>query len=131
MRYILDKDELEALVPREDLQVRELAIDMLAAEVMRAARVACIHDPKPADEPPMPTYNHTRADGPEEPCPTCKAAAERHAAWVAAGGLRPLSFGYCDDCPLYRLMYAGIGTSTPADRAARRLLCSRTKNVSK
>jgi hypothetical protein len=44
MQYLLTKDELDAMAPKYDLVMRDLALDDLRAKVLALADRACIHD---------------------------------------------------------------------------------------
>lgn len=44
MQFLLTKDELDALVPKEQVQVRDEVLAVAAKAVMRAGGRACWHD---------------------------------------------------------------------------------------
>ena len=50
MQYLLTQDEFNALAPRADLDLRDLALETLRRKVLTLADHPCIHDMKPNGE---------------------------------------------------------------------------------
>lgn len=104
MRYMLDQEEMDALVPRDALERRTAALEVARVAILKASGFTCIHE--------RTGVGHGRSyDCYCDDCPISRIGMPARLPWGHAGPELP--------------------PATKVEREADRLICTLSRNYSK